>query len=314
MPQETVLVTGGAGFVGSHLCDRLLADGAERVICLDNLSSGRAGNVAHLANHPAFEFHEADVTTLAPEAFPQADRIYHLASRASPTDFEEHAFAIAEANTTGIRHALEAAERMDARLLYTSTSEVYGDPLVHPQSEEYRGNVSIRGPRACYDVGKRFGETLVSMYRRQTGLDARTVRIFNTYGPRMRPGDGRVIPSFVSQALAGDPLTIYGDGEQTRSFCYVDDLVEGLVRVMDAPDPPAPVYNLGSDAERSINDLARAVTELTGHDAGVTYDPLPQDDPTQRRPDLTRIRTDLGWEPTTPLADGLLETIDAFRS
>lgn len=309
--QTQILVTGGAGFIGSHLCEALTADPDTFVYCLDNLSSGRAPNVPY-EETPNLLLLEADACDPHVwDSLPAVDQVYYLASRASPEDFDRHPLEIADANTVGLRHALEYAQTVDARLLYTSTSEIYGDPEVHPQPETYTGNVRTRGPRSCYDESKRFGETLASVYA-TAGVDARTVRIFNTYGPRMRPDDGRVIPTFVTQALAGAPLTVYGDGSQTRSFCYVDDLVRGLQRVMNAPDPAYGVYNLGADDERTINDLAQMICDLTDHGGHVTHTPLPTDDPTQRRPDLTRMQSDLGWEPQTDLETGLARTIEAF--
>lgn len=307
---NSVLITGGAGFLGSHLCERLLEKNHE-VICLDNFGSGQRKNIEGLAEHPSFSVINRDVRS--PGSLPPVDQIFHLASRASPADFTEFPVSIALANTQGTRLLLDHARACDARMVYASTSEVYGDPKVHPQPESYNGNVNIRGVRGCYDEAKRFGETLTVAYQQKYDVDVRTVRIFNTYGPRMRPDDGRVVPTFVTQALRGDDLTVYGDGEQTRSFCYVDDLINGLVAVMDANNPTHDVYNLGRENERTINELARTVIELTGNRSNITQQPLPEDDPGQRKPDISRVRSDLGWEPTVPLDRGLQNTIDYFK-
>jgi UDP-glucuronate decarboxylase len=311
MTARTALVAGGAGFIGSHLCDVLVEDGYE-VICLDNFGSGRPRNVDHLLDHPRFRLHEEDVRQ--PLALPPVDEIYHLASRASPEDFTDFPVRIALTNTEGTRHLLDHAVACDAKMLFASTSEVYGDPEVHPQPESYTGNVNIRGPRGCYDESKRFGETLTVAYEREYDLDVRTARIFNTYGPRMRPDDGRVIPNFVSQALDGRDLTVYGDGSQTRSFCYVDDLVDGLRSLIDADGLQGEVVNLGSQNEISIATLAETILEVTDADADLTYGPLPEDDPQRRRPDLSRARRALGYEPTVDLETGLERTVDFFES
>ncbi|GGL55950.1 NAD-dependent epimerase/dehydratase family protein [Halocalculus aciditolerans] len=307
----TAVVTGGAGFVGSHLCEALLADGRE-VVCVDNFSSGRDANLDAFRDHEAFSVVHADVRDLEPDDLPDADRVYHLASRASPADFVSQAIDIGVTNTEGTRRVLDYAREADARVVYASTSEVYGDPEVHPQPETYTGNVNIRGPRACYDESKRFGEALTVAYEQSYGLDVRTARIFNTYGPRMRLDDGRVVPNFVTQALAGEPLTVYGDGGQTRSFCYVDDTVAGLRALMDAEGLGGDVVNVGSDVETSIADLAERVNERCGG-AGVVYHSVPEDDPRRRCPDLTKARQVLGWEPSVSLDDGLDRTIDALR-
>lgn len=300
------LVTGGAGFLGSHLCERLLSEGHE-VICLDNFGSGQRANIEAYKDHPAFTVCDRDVR--APTSLPYVDQIYHLASRASPDDFTDFPVNIALANTQGTWHLLEHARACDARMVFASTSEVYGDPKVHPQPETYTGSVNIRGVRGCYHESKRFGETLTVAYQRKYDVDARTVRIFNTYGPRMRPDDGRVIPTFVTQALRGDDLTIYGDGEQTRSFCYVDDLIEGFVSLMRVDEPEHDVYNLGHENERTIKELAHEVLDLTDTESGIVYEPLPKDDPSQRRPDISRAKTELNWEPEIPLREGLEQTI-----
>ncbi|MXR51176.1 NAD-dependent epimerase/dehydratase family protein [Halovenus sp. WSH3] len=308
---KSVLVTGGAGFLGSHLCERLLDEG-HRVICLDNFGSGQRANVERLLDDPLFEIIDSDVRM--PGALPPVDRIYHLASRASPDDFTDFPVNIALSNTQGTRRLLDHARACDARMVFASTSEVYGDPEVHPQPETYSGNVNIRGVRGCYDESKRFGETLTVAYNREYDLDVRTIRIFNTYGPRMRPNDGRVIPTFVSQALRGDNLTVYGDGQQTRSFCYVDDLIEGLVTLMRFDDLPHSVYNIGRENERTIEQLAHDIIDLTDTESEIVYEPLPEDDPSRRKPDISRAKSELGWEPEIPLREGLNETIAYFDS
>jgi UDP-glucuronate decarboxylase len=307
---ETALVAGGGGFVGSHLCDALLDDGYE-VICIDNFGSGRPRNVEHLRDHPRFTLKNADIRQ--PPALPPVDEIYHLASRASPEDFTDFPVRIALTNTEGTRHLLDHAVACDAKMLFASTSEVYGDPEVHPQPESYTGNVNIRGPRGCYDESKRFGETLTVAYEREYDLDVRTARIFNTYGPRMRPDDGRVIPNFLSQALDGRDLTVYGDGSQTRSFCYVDDLVGGLRALMETDGLQGEVVNLGSDDEITILDLAEVILDLCDTSSEITHEPLPEDDPARRRPDLSKARETLGVEPDVPLRVGLERTVSQFE-
>lgn len=308
---KRVLVTGGGGFLGSHLCERLLSDGHE-VICLDNFGSGQRINIEQLEDHPSFTVNDRDVRI--PGSLPSVDRIYHLASRASPADFTDFPVDIALANTQGTRRLLDHARACDARMVFASTSEVYGDPEVHPQPETYTGNVNIRGVRGCYDESKRFGETLTVAYQREHNVDARTVRIFNTYGPRMRPDDGRVVPTFITQALRGEDLTIYGDGEQTRSFCYVDDLITGLVSLMRVENPGHDVYNIGKENERTIKELAHEVLDIVDTTSDITYEPLPEDDPSQRRPDITRAKTELNWEPEIHLTEGLEKTISYFES
>jgi UDP-glucuronate decarboxylase len=280
-------------------------------VCIDNFGSGQRKNITELEDHPSFTVIDRDVRL--PGSLPPSDRIYHLASRASPTDFTDFPVNIALANTQGTRRLLDHARACDARMVFASTSEVYGDPEVHPQPETYTGNVNIRGVRGCYDESKRFGETLTVAYQRKYDIDARTVRIFNTYGPRMRPDDGRVVPTFITQALRGDDLTVYGDGEQTRSFCYVDDLIEGLVSLMRAHNPEYDVYNIGKENERTIKELAHEVLDIADTDSEITYEPLPEDDPSRRRPDITRAKTELNWEPEIPLREGLKKTIDYFK-
>lgn len=315
MSELTAIVTGGAGFVGSHLCESLLADDVA-VYCVDNFGSGRRQNVAHLQGNEGFTVLEADVRNRTD--YPSADYVYHLASRASPKDFTEFPVRIALTNTQGTRHLLEYAVEHDATVLYASTSEVYGDPEIHPQPESYNGNVNIRGKRGCYDESKRFGETLAVAYEKKYDLDVRTARIFNTYGPRMRPDDGRVIPTFLSQVAAGRDLTVYGDGSQTRSFCYVDDLVRGLRCLGEGDGFQGEVVNLGNSNEVTIRTLAEEVIELFDGESEIVYEPLPEDDPKRRRPDIGKARRLLDWEPTIGLEEGLdrtmasyLESIDA---
>lgn len=304
-----ILVTGGAGFLGNHLCEHLLADG-NKVVCLDDVSSGRRENIAAFSDDDDFTFLEQNVRL--PDSLPPVDHIYHLASRASPKDFTEFPVDIALSNTQGTRRLLDHARACDARMVYASTSEVYGDPEVHPQTETYNGNVNIRGIRGCYDEAKRFGETLTVAYRSRYDLDVRTARIFNTYGPRMRPDDGRVVPTFVTQALQGDNLTVYGDGQQTRSFCYVDDLVSGLRALMNKTDLSYSVYNLGRKNERTIHELAETIRDHVDSDSKIVYEPLPEDDPGQRCPDISRACNDLEWTPNVSLETGLDATIQYF--
>jgi len=304
-----ILVTGGAGFIGSHLCERLLEEGHE-VVCLDNLITGSKENLAGIDGHPRFSFVLADVT----QPFNlEVDVVAHLASPASPVDYQRWPVETMLANSLGTYNCLELARKKRARFLLASTSEVYGDPQVSPQSEGYLGNVNPVGPRACYDESKRFAEAMAFTYRRLYGIHAVIVRIFNTFGPRMRREDGRVVPNFITQALEGRPLTVYGDGSQTRSFCYVEDLVEGLVRVMVSDGLDGQVINLGSDEEMTILRFAELVLEATGADCGITHLPLPEDDPLQRRPDLTRARELLGWQPRVSMEEGLRRVIDWFR-
>ena len=303
------LVTGGAGFIGSHLCERLLAEGHE-VICLDNFFTGRSENVAALDRDGRFRIVEHDVT----EPYDAAvDWIFNLACPASPVHYQIDPIATMRTSVLGMLNALALAERTGARVLQASTSEVYGDPIVHPQPETYWGNVNPVGPRACYDEGKRAAETLMSDYHRHRGIDIRIARIFNTYGPRMAIEDGRVISNFVVQALRGEPMTVYGDGEQTRSFCYVDDLVDGLMRLMAAPGVHDPV-NLGNPREFTMRQVAQLVADMCGRSGELVFRPLPQDDPIQRKPVIERARHLLGWEPAVPLREGLKPTIEDFGS
>jgi UDP-glucuronate decarboxylase len=302
-----ILVTGGAGFIGSHLIDRLMTAGHE-VICVDNFYTGHRRNLLHWLDHPYFELIRHDVTE--PIRL-EVDQIYHLACPASPVHYQYNPVKTIKTNVLGTMNMLGLAKRVKARFLLASTSEVYGDPEVHPQSEEYRGNVNPIGIRSCYDEGKRVAETLAFDYHRQNNVDIRVARIFNTYGPRMLENDGRVVSNFVVQALQGNPLTVYGDGSQTRSFCYVSDLVEGLMRLMNG-DYIGPV-NLGNPDEYTIAQLAETVQAMVNPDADLVYKPLPQDDPQRRKPDITRAQTFLNWNPTVPLRDGLKLTIDDFR-
>jgi len=306
---KRVLVTGGAGFVGSHLIDRLLSDGHE-VLCVDNLFTGSKRNIEHLHNNPRLEFLRHDV------CFPlyvEVDEIYNLACPASPIHYQHDPVQTTKTSVSGAINMLGLAKRLKARVLQASTSEVYGDPAVHPQPENYWGNVNPIGLRSCYDEGKRCAETLFFDYHRQHALDIKVARIFNTYGPRMHPSDGRVVSNFVMQALTGQPITLYGDGEQTRSFCYVEDLVDGLIRLMESDEGMTGPVNLGNPAEFTIRELAEEVLRQTGSKSPIIADPLPQDDPKQRQPDITLAKERLGWKPTVPLAEGLAPTIEYFR-
>ncbi len=305
--RQRVLVTGGAGFLGSHLCERLLADGAD-VLCVDNYFTGAKDNIAHLLGEPHFELLRHDITF---PLFVEVDEIYNLACPASPIHYQFDPVQTTKTSVHGAINLLGLAKRVKARIRQASTSEVYGDPTVHPQREDYQGNVNPIGPRACYDEGKRCAETLFFDYHRQHGLGIRVARIFNTYGPRMRPDDGRVVSNFIVQALAGEPLTVYGDGKQSRSFCYVEDLVDGLVKLM-AAEETGPI-NLGNPVEFTIGELAERVIAKTGSKSKITYAPLPADDPMQRCPDITLARRILDWQPVVPLAAGLGRTIEYFR-
>ena len=304
------LVTGGAGFIGSHLCERLLNDGHE-VLCVDNFYSTSKANIEHLLDHPRFELMRHDVTF---PLFVEVDEIYHLACPASPIHYQRDPVQTTKTSVHGSINMLGLAKRTKARILLSSTSEVYGDPSVHPQTEDYWGNVNPIGPRSCYDEGKRCAETLFFDYRRQHDLDTKVVRIFNTYGPRMQPDDGRVVSNFIMQALAGEPLTVYGSGEQTRSFCYVDDTVDGLIRMMNTPHDVTGPVNIGNPHEITVSELAERIQGLVDNTRSVQYMPLPTDDPQQRRPDITQARESLGWEPSMPLADGMARTVDWFRA
>jgi UDP-glucuronate decarboxylase len=303
-----ILVTGGAGFIGSHLIDRLMADGHE-VICLDNFFTGHKRNILKWLDNPYFELIRHDITE--PIRL-EADQIYHLACPASPVHYQYNPVKTIKTNVMGTLNMLGLAKRVKARFLLASTSEVYGDPEVHPQSEDYRGNVNPIGPRSCYDEGKRVAETLAFDYHWQNNVDIRVARIFNTYGSRMLENDGRVVSNLVVQTLKGEPLTVYGDGSQTRSFCYVSDLVEGLMRLMNG-EHTGPI-NLGNPDEYTILQLAQAVQKMVNPDAEIIFKPLPQDDPRRRRPDITKAKTLLGWQPTVPLQEGLKLTVEDFRN
>lgn len=306
---KTIIVTGGAGFLGSHLCERLLARGDD-VICVDNFFSGRKENVQHLIGNARFELVRHDIVQ---PLYLEADQIYNLACPASPVAYQYNPIKTIKTSTLGMVNVLGLAKRCRARVLHTSTSEVYGDPEVHPQKEDYWGHVNPLGPRSCYDEGKRVAESLCVNYHLAHGTEVRIVRIFNTYGPRMDPNDGRVVSNFIMQALRGEPLTIYGDGSQTRSFCYVDDLIEGLMRMMDQNDDIGPV-NIGNPVENTMIELANAVLEVTGSESRLDYVELPKDDPKQRCPDITKARTLLNWEPQVDLKTGLGKTTDYYRA
>jgi dTDP-glucose 4,6-dehydratase len=304
-----VIVTGGAGFLGSHLCERLLAEGHE-VVAIDNLLTGNLHNIAHLSGEPRFRFVRHDVTQFIAVEGP-VDAVLHFASPASPIDYLLLPIQTLKVGSLGTHNALGLAMAKSARFLLASTSEVYGDPLVHPQPETYWGNVNPIGPRGVYDEAKRFAEAMTMAYRRAHGVDTRIVRIFHTYGERMRPRDGRVVPALISQALAGEPMTVFGDGSQTRSFCYVSDLIEGIYRLLlsGEPDP----VNIGNPSELSVLEFARTIQRLTGTRSEIVFKPLPEDDPKVRQPDITRARTLLGWEPKVKLEEGLERTIEYFR-
>ncbi len=305
---KRILVTGGAGFIGSHLCERLLSRGNE-VLCVDNFFTSRRTNILHLLGNPMFELLRHDITW---PLYVEVDEIYNLASPASPIHYQFDPVQTTKTNVHGSINMLGLAKRLKIRILQASTSEIYGDPTEHPQKETYWGNVNPIGPRSCYDEGKRCAETLFFDYHRQHKLDIRVVRIFNTYGPRMHPNDGRVVSNFIVQTLKNEPITIYGSGNQTRSFCYVDDLVTGLIAMMEQDDFVGPI-NIGNPAERSIKDLALMVKELSGSSSEIVFMPLPEDDPVRRRPDITLAREKLGWEPKVQIREGLIQTIEYFR-
>jgi UDP-glucuronate decarboxylase len=307
-PRKRALVTGGAGFLGSHLCDRLIADGHE-VVCVDNLFTGTKRNIEHLLGNPRFEFIRHDVTF---PLFIEVDQIYNLACPASPVHYQHDPVQTTKTSVHGAINMLGLAKRLKCRIFQASTSEVYGDPAVHPQTEGYWGNVNPIGIRSCYDEGKRCAETLFFDYYRQHKLDIKVARIFNTYGPRMHPNDGRVVSNFIVQALRGESITIYGEGRQTRSFCYVDDLIEGFVRFMDTPDGFTGPMNLGNPGEFTIRQLAEMVIELTGSASQLVFKPLPADDPMQRQPNISLAASQMGWEPTVALREGLQRTTAYF--
>ena len=309
LTRKRVLVTGGAGFLGSHLCERLLARGDD-VLCVDNYFTGRKDNIAHLLGNPNFEVMRHDITF---PLYVEVDEIYNLACPASPVHYQFDPVQTTKTSVIGAINMLGLAKRVGARILQASTSEVYGDPTVHPQTEDYRGNVNPLGPRACYDEGKRCAETLFFDYRRQHQVKIKVVRIFNTYGPRMHPNDGRVVSNFIVQALQGQDITLYGEGTQTRAFCYVDDLIEGMIRLMASADDITGPINIGNPHEISVRELAEHVIRLTGTRSRIVFQPLPADDPTQRCPDISKASQLLGWEPRVPLQDGLQSTIGYFR-
>ena len=307
--KKRILVTGGAGFLGSHLCERLLKDGNE-VLCLDNFFTASKENIRHLIGNSHFELIRHDVTI---PIWLEIDQIYNLACPASPIHYQHNAIKTIKASVLGSINMLGLAKRVDARILQASTSEVYGDPTVHPQTEKYWGYANPIGPRSCYDEGKRVAESLFINYQIQNGVDIRIARIFNTYGPRMHINDGRVVSNFIVQALRGDPITVYGDGSQTRSFCFVDDLVEALIRLNEQENTIGPI-NVGNPVEYSIKDIADEILGLTGSSSEISYHPLPEDDPVQRCPDISLARKALKWEPIVPLKEGLEKTIEYFRS
>ena len=305
---KRILVTGGAGFLGSHLCERLI-DAGHDVLCVDNYFTGRRDNVAHLIGHPRFEIMRHDVTF---PLYVEVDEIYNLACPASPVHYQHDPVQTTKTSVHGAINMLGLPKRLRAKILQASTSEVYGDPVVHPQTEDYWGNVNPIGFRSCYDEGKRCAETLFFDYHRQHQLRIKVARIFNTYGPRMHPQDGRVVSNFIMQALGGEPITIYGEGTQTRSFCFVSDLIEGLMRLMDTGDEITGPMNIGNPVEMTIRELAEAVIDLTGSKSKLVFEPLPSDDPVQRKPDIGFARRSLDWEPKIKLRDGLVQTIAYF--
>ena len=309
--KKVCVVTGGAGFIGSHLCDALLAQG-HKVVCVDNLITGSEKNIEEAKKNPDFSFINLDIISKVPDV--NADYVFNLASPASPADFTRLAEEIALVNSVGTIHMLEFAKERGARYLEASTSEVYGEPKEHPQKETYWGNVNPNGVRACYDESKRFAEAITMVYVRKHNLDARIIRIFNTYGPRMRKDDGRVVSNFINQALEGKPLTVFGDGTQTRSFCYVSDLVAGIIAVMLAGSLKGEVLNLGNSEEYQVRELAEKIKALTASSSVIDQGPLPEDDPTQRKPDITKAKTTLGWEPRISVDEGLKRTIEYYKS
>jgi UDP-glucuronate decarboxylase len=307
--RKRVMVTGGAGFLGSHLVDRLL-DRGDEVLCVDNLFTGSKGNIEHLRDHPNFEFLRHDITF---PLFVEVDEIYNLACPASPIHYQHDPVQTTKTSVHGAINMLGLAKRLGCKILQASTSEVYGDPSVHPQTEDYWGHVNPIGPRSCYDEGKRCAETLFFDYHRQNGLEIKVARIFNTYGPRMHPADGRVVSNFIVQALKGQPITLYGEGTQTRSFCYVDDLIDGLIALMETSSDVTGPVNIGNPGEFTMQELASKVIELTGSSSQLVHQALPADDPRQRQPDISLAKQLLSWEPKVPLDDGLARTIEYFR-
>ncbi|MBD3376494.1 NAD-dependent epimerase/dehydratase family protein [candidate division KSB1 bacterium] len=307
--KQTVLVTGGAGFLGSHLCERLLELDYE-VMCVDNFFTGNKQNIVHLLDHPFFEVVRHDITF---PLYAEVDQIYNLACPASPVHYRRDPVQTTKTTVHGAINMLGLAKRLKARILQASTSEVYGDPEVHPQTEDYWGNVNPIGERSCYDEGKRCAETLFFDYYRQHALQIKVIRIFNTYGPRMHPYDGRVVSNFILQALQNRPITLYGDGSQTRSFCYVSDLIEGMIRMMESPDEITGPVNLGNPGEFTVRELAEMILDITASRSELVHEPLPSDDPVRRKPDITRAKDQLDWQPTVPLRQGLIKTIDYFE-
>jgi len=310
MIKKKVLVTGGAGFLGSHLCEKLLNQGHE-VVCLDNYFTGQKQNVVHILNNPYFELIRHDVTM---PFFIEVDEIYNLACPASPVHYQYNPIKTVKTSVMGAINMLGLAKRIRAKVLQASTSEVYGDPEIHPQTESYWGHVNPIGPRSCYDEGKRVAETLFVNYHKQNKVRIKIIRIFNTYGPRMHPNDGRVVSNFIIQALKGEDITIYGEGTQTRSFCYVDDLLEGMVRLMNSREDFTGPVNIGNPGEYTMIELAEKILKLTGSKSKLSHMPLPADDPMQRKPDITLAKKELGWEPTIPLEEGLKRTIEYFKT
>jgi UDP-glucuronate decarboxylase len=308
--ERRILITGGAGFLGSHLCERLLKEGAQ-VLCLDNFFTGTRRNIEHLLDHKQFELLRHDITH---PLFVEVDEIYNLACPASPIHYQKDPVQTTKTSVIGAINVLGLAKRLRAKVFQASTSEVYGDPSVHPQTEDYWGNVNPIGPRSCYDEGKRCAETIFFDYWRQHRISIKVARIFNTYGPRTHPNDGRVVSSFIVQALMGRDITVFGSGEQTRSFCYVDDLIEGFVRLMNSPDDVTGPINLGNPGEFTIRELAETIISLTGSKSKIVYRPLPPDDPRQRRPDISQAQASLGWQPKVPLSEGLKRTIPYFET
>lgn len=310
MSSKRILVTGGAGFIGSHLCERLVAEG-NSVVCLDNLFTGQKENISHLMGSHGFEFMFHDVTE---PFYVECDEIYNLACPASPPHYQFNPIKTAKTNVFGALNVLELAQKCQARVLQASTSEVYGNPQVHPQPESYWGYVNPHGIRSCYDEGKRMAETLFFDYHRQSGVDIKIVRIFNTYGPKMRPDDGRVVSNFIMQCLRGEDITIYGDGKQTRSFCYVDDLVDGMIRMMNSRSGFTGPVNLGNPGEFTMLELAETVMNIAGSKSKIIFKPLPEDDPARRKPFIELAEKELHWNPTIPLAEGLTQTVDYFKN
>lgn len=310
--KKVSVVTGGAGFIGSHLCERLLSEG-HMVYCVDNLLTGTEKNIASYTTHPDFTFIRWDVTKEFP-VLPAIDFIFHLASPASVPDYQKYDEETALVNSVGTRNMLRVARAYQAKFLYTSTSEVYGDPKEHPQKETYWGNVNPNGVRACYDESKRFGEMMTMLYVRNRNVDGRIVRIFNTFGPKMRKDDGRVVSNFINQAIAGTPITVYGDGSATRSFCYVSDLVDGIVKAMTGEKTRGEIYNLGNPEEYTMLEFAKKIKQMTGTASEIVFEKLPEDDPTRRRPDITKAETELGWKPVVSVDEGLQKTIDYYKN